>query len=344
MVVDKNPFSFLYETPQYPFARTWRTSVTQKMGDTFMVFTGKISYQASVSKTSNSDDRGRPPLLRSHGCLGCCSPQKDLDIQAQGIESIRWFWDMNDWDMLLSHGRLGLFDYLTCGIPYLISDCLVKLLVWTQTLKEYQQAHESKLVVMIQGLEYFLRFCFILWNGLIHGVARVLVGGMGLFFCGFLIGLPVAYFAEYYATIIKENAFQLQGIRGIDNRVNLDDETFSLKEFLLKEKIHDMQRIFIDSEQYQCSVYEQNDRYYLKINYPKSRQSFYAEIHQDNIVYLEHLFSLNFAHVVNTLIENKTNLVTPMATLAFHSRLFRSLTLAENGEAVMAKKSSVSCW
>ncbi len=316
MIIDINPFSFLYEAPKYPFARTWRTSITQKMMDVQHVFTGKFSYQSSQLNISS--------------------------LEVFESESLRWFWNENHWQNLLMDGRLGVFDYLTCGIPYFVSDCLAKLLLSIQCLKKTHQSSISfGLLIIIDIVQRFLRVFFILWNCLVHGIARTLVGAIGLFFFGLLIGLPIAYFAEWYAKPIKERALQLQGVSGVDDRINKND-TLTLNEFLLKEKTAEISSILIDIEHYQCRIYKNDTRCYLKINYPEARHSFYAEIHGDNIVYLEHLLALNFAQVVDVFANNESTVSPIIAGTASHTRLFRSSKSLENENALREEKSVAS--
>ncbi len=287
--MDKNPFSFVFEHHQYPHARTLRTSATQKIKDSFTVFTGNIA----IDKTASS--------------------------------GVNWFFQVADWEQVSAEIRLGLFDYLTLCIPYGVTWCLAKLLVAIQAQKaKYQDESDSSdvqkkasflLRAAVHYAEYPVWVGFVLWNVLTHGLLRVVVSLLSVFFLGLPFSLLVAYGSSFYSDAIKQKAFALQGLHarddlnaGLSFNKNAQDrahpsrtvELIALEDFLLDQKAHQVHALF-DAERYTSRLLRLDHVDYLVIEYPSMRLKFYAEINQDNVSAIDALARLNFANVDDTL-------------------------------------------
>lgn len=340
-IVDKNPFSFLFEHPQYPHARTLRTSTTQKIKDSLSVFTGNIA------------------------------------IDTPSSPGINCFFQATHWEQMSEQMRLGLFDYLILGIPYGVTWCLAKLLVAIQAQKiKYQDESDKQeaqnntsflLRTALSCVEGTVWISFVLWNLLTHGLLRILVSLLGVFFLGLPFSLLVNYGRSFYSSPLKQVAFTLQGIKSIDDRgINcLSDHTvndrhsehqqlptverINLEEFLLYHKGLHVQSLG-DTEQYTSSVVKQvvslKDVYYLIIEHPFYRLKFYAEINHDNLAAIDALATLNFANIDNTLEKmclDNSQLVTSQSWMA-KSHFFRAFNPVEDITTTKTKTTFVNCW
>lgn len=316
-----NPFNFLFETPYAPYSRLLRTSIAQKLNDTFLIFLGQFS--------THPDYKNKTKHILF-----------DIDHIDKNLESF----------------TVGLFDYITLGIPLTLAVWSGRLLFAVRQLK--QKHHDTPLSLPKENtwkawinyrVERLFRFfiyliepvvaaIFLFCHLFLHCLPRVGVGLLGVFFVGLLITLPIGYLIHLYAKHIKNEAFELRGVTAVKafspNHQNFmaTDTDFNLNNFFIQNKARSQVAV-VDTEHYETTIVSDKDQsdqchYYLKVQI-NPRYVFYAELNQINLSQVESLLQLNFAHAVDSLLfeMNKNPAFKTYAKSEFSdSRFFKALT------------------